>query len=115
MQPNRASRGLDKRESVMLRATIWAGHGPPTEHRVRNLSLSGAGIDHNGQLRRGDQVELAIGQAPHVYATVMWIDGDSAGVRFHRPIDLARARKHRLAGHVAHTGWMGQMNDAYRR
>ncbi|MCW3848423.1 PilZ domain-containing protein [Sphingomonas sp. LB-2] len=114
MEPQRASR-LDKRESVMMRAQIWVpGARAPSDCRVRNLSLSGACIISPGRLRRGDAIRASIGHVEDVDAEVMWVTADAAGIRFEDPIDLAAARRSRSAG-VAQAGWIGGMNDFYRR
>jgi len=114
MQPG-ASRNSDKRESVMLRAMVWtASARTPSEHRIRNLSLSGACILHSGKLTRGDRIRVTIGQAHDLDAVVMWVAEGAAGIRFEEPIDLAAARRSRSAG-IAQAGWIGGMRDVYRR
>ena len=115
MDPLRISRSSEKRESVMMRAQVWMpGARTPTDHRVRNLSLSGACIVQPGWLKRGDPIRVTVGYVHDVDAMVMWVAGDRAGIRFERPIDLAAARRSRSAG-MAQSGWMDGMNDAYRR
>ncbi|MDF7774323.1 PilZ domain-containing protein [Sphingomonas sp. AOB5] len=112
----RISRNRDKRESVMLRATVWSpGARVPSEHRLRNLSISGAGISHDGRLRRGDELRVSIGQVVDVPAIVMWVTPDAAGIRFGYPIDVAAARKRGTSYMPAQSGWVGTMNDAYRK
>jgi hypothetical protein len=114
MQPS-ISRSSEKRESVMMRAQVWMpGARTPTDHRIRNLSPSGACIGTPGWLKRGDPIRVTIGHVFDVDATVMWVAEGQAGIRFDRPIDMAAARRSRSAG-VAAVGWMGGMNDAYRR
>ena len=109
------SRNSDKRESVMMRAQVWMpGARTPSEHRIRNLSISGACMSQPGWLQRGDAIRVTIGHVHDVDATVMWVAEGFAGIRFERPIDLAAARRSRSAG-VAQSGWMGEINDFYRR
>jgi hypothetical protein len=116
MPEPRITRNQDKRESVMMRAVVWSpGARIPTEHRIRNLSISGAALSHQGQLRRGDDLRVSIGQALDVPALVMWATPDSAGFRFDYPIDLAAARKRGASYMPAQSGWVGQMSDAYRK
>ena len=99
----------------MMRAQVWMpGARTPSDHRIRNLSLSGACIGQPAWLKRGDTIRVTMGHVHDVDATVMWIAGDQAGIRFVHPIDLAAARRSRSAG-VVQAGWMGGMNDAYRR
>lgn len=109
------SRNAEKRESVMMRAQIWMpGARTPTDHRIRNLSPSGACMMQPGWLKRGDSIRISVGHVHDVDATVMWVQGEQAGIKFDRPIDLAAARRPSGAG-VARTGWVGGMNDFYRR
>ena len=115
MQQPSISRSGEKRESVMMRAQVWMpGARTPTDHRIRNLSLSGACITVPAWLKRGDAIRVTVGHVHDVDATVMWVAGDQAGIRFDRPIDLAAARRARGPG-VAQGGWMGEINDFYRR
>ncbi|NML04544.1 PilZ domain-containing protein [Sphingomonas sp. G-3-2-10] len=116
MPEARINRNQDKRESVMMRAVVWSpGARLPTEHRIRNLSISGACLSHQGQLRRGDDLRVSIGQALDVPAIVMWATPDAAGIRFDYPMDLAAARRRGASHMPARTGWVGDMNDAYRK
>lgn len=115
MEAQRISRSGEKRESVMMRAQVWMpGARTPTDHRIRNLSLSGACMVGTGWLKPGDRIRITVGHVHDIDAKVMWVAGDSAGIRFDRPIDLAAARRPRGPG-VAQTGWMGGMDDFYRR
>lgn len=114
MQPS-INRSSEKRESVMMRASVWMpGARTPTDHRIRNLSPSGACIGDPAWLKRGDHIRVTVGHVHDVDATVMWVMDGLAGIRFDRPIDLAAARRTRSVG-VAQTGWMGEINDFYRR
>ena len=114
MQPS-INRSSEKRESVMMRASVWMpGARTPTDHRIRNLSPSGACIGDPAWLKRGDHIRVTVGHVHDVDATVMWVMDGLAGIRFDHPIDLAAARRTRSAG-VAQAGWMGDINDFYRR
>lgn len=109
------SRNNDKRESVMMRALVWMpGARTPTEHRIRNLSISGACMVQPAWLKRGDTVRITIGHVHDVDAEVMWVANGTAGIRFDRPIDLAAARRSSGPG-IVQSGWMGEINDFYRR
>jgi hypothetical protein len=57
--------------------------------RLRNISETGAMIECNAPLHVGAEPLLEIGQDVSLFATVVWIVGDSAGLRFHQPFDLA--------------------------
>lgn len=116
MPEPRITRNPDKRESVMMRAVVWSpGARLPTGHRVRNLSISGACLSHQGQLRRGDDLRVSIGHALDVPAIVMWVTPDAAGIRFDYPMDLAAARRRGASHMPARSGWVGDMSDAYRK
>jgi len=78
---------------------IWSGlihHDyQSTPVRLRNISMTGAMIECSAPLRAGVELLLDLGEAGQVFATVAWLVGDSAGLRFSKPFDLtqlARAR-----------------------
>lgn len=115
MEQDRISRSGEKRESVMMRAEVWMpGARTPTDHRIRNLSPSGACLVQPGWLKRGDSIRVTVGHVHDVDAEVMWIADGQAGIKFDRSIDLTAARRPRGAG-VASSGWVGGMSDFYRR
>ena len=106
----------DKRSSVILKALVQSSGEPTgTERRVRNLSSRGACVDHAGELSAGETVVLFMGEVADAVAHVMWATDRLAGLRFDREVDLESARKHRPAGSVLRSGWMANMNHAYRR
>jgi len=114
MEPS-ISRSGEKRESVMMRALVWMpGARMPSEHRIRNLSPSGACMAQPAWLKRGDTIRITIGHVHDADAEVMWVVQGAAGIRFERPINLAAARRASSPG-VVQAGWMGGMNDFYRR
>lgn len=90
--------------------------GAPTIHRVVNLSQTGACIAQARDLSRGDRVEIAIGQAEPVAAQVVRIDGDQAGLRFERAIDLDAARRRRSSDFVPRigAGWLADRERVFR-
>lgn len=104
-----------KRSSVILKALVRCVAVPSgVERRVRNLSASGACIDHAGELGIGDALVLVMGEVPDLAAHVAWTTERLAGVRFEREIDLDAAKAHRTAAPVLRSGWMADMNHAYR-
>jgi hypothetical protein len=105
-----------KRHSVILKALLRSERAPGgTEHRVRNLSASGACIDHAGDLRAGDAVTVLIGEVTDLLASVAWTTDRLAGIRFERAIDLEAARRRRAEAPALKSGWMADMNHAYRK
>jgi hypothetical protein len=109
--PNR-----DKRSSVILKANVQSSGNPAgTERRVRNLSSHGACVDHDGELSAGENVVLFMGEVEDAVAEVMWATERLAGLRFERQVDLEAARRHRPAASNLRSGWMANMNHAYRR
>lgn len=78
---------------------IWSGvihHDyQSTPVRLRNISETGAMIECNAPLRAGSEPLLDLGEAGSVTATVTWVVGDSAGLRFHAPFDLTRLARSR--------------------
>lgn len=102
----------EKRSGVIIRAAIDLG-SRRVERRVRNLSLSGACIDQEGELTAGQHIRLSMGRLDDLTAEVMWVKDRLAGLKFDRPIDLEAARASRGAG-LAKAGWMTDINHAYR-
>jgi len=105
----------EKRSSVIVRAIVTPPGGRPVERRVRNLSRSGACIEHEGELTNGMVVALHMGTIDDLDGRVMWVTERLAGLHFSQPVDLEQARKPRGIGTAPQTGWMAQINDAYRR
>jgi len=63
--------------------------------RLRNISSSGALVESEHPPRLGSEPLLELGEAGSFFATVSWVVGDQAGLKFHQPFDmtqLARAR-----------------------
>jgi hypothetical protein len=63
--------------------------------RLRNISETGAMVECNAPLHVGAEPLLELGEGVSIFASVAWIVGDSAGLKFHQPFDLtllARAR-----------------------
>jgi len=103
MQPSSISRSGEKRESVMMRAQVWMpGARTPSDHRIRNLSLSGACIGQPAWLKRGDTIRVTMGHVHDVDATVMWIAGDSCTRSTSPPRAAAGAR-----ASSRRAGWAG--------
>ena len=106
----------DKRNSVILKVLVRSARAPAgVERRVRNLSASGACIDHAGDLSAGEVVTLMLGQTGETAAHIAWATERLAGVRFERDIDFEAAKKQRTAAPSLKSGWMADMNHAYRK
>jgi hypothetical protein len=113
---DQAERTRAKRSSVILKALVQSASAPAgVERRVRNLSNTGACVDHAGELSAGETVVLFMGEVADAVAHVMWATDRLAGLRFERDVDLEDARKHRTAAPTLRSGWMANMNHAYRR
>ncbi len=73
---------------------IWSGEihhdYQSTPVRLRNISATGAMIECSIPLHVGIEPLLDLGEAGSVFGTVTWVVGDSAGLRFHEPFDLAQ-------------------------
>lgn len=102
-----------KRESVFRNATITpAGSDHEIACRVRNISETGAGVSHKGELRSGMKLRVAIGKLPAVDATVAWATAAQAGITFDGAI---RDEEPADAGPQPRAGWLAGMNDAYQK
>ena len=83
---------------------VWSGllhhDHQSTPVRLRNISASGTQIECYEMLTVGSEPQLELGPDVSISATVAWVLGDQAGLRFNSPFDLhdlARSRP-RLAG-----------------
>lgn len=96
MQQPADSAGLKpraRRESVFLSAEIMVfGSADITVHRVRNVSTTGVCVDKATALRKGQTVLITVGNLSAVGATVVWVEGGLAGLKFAQQIDPAAAR-----------------------
>lgn len=81
------------RHQVLLGAEISQfGGEPPTKHRIKDLSVSGARVDRATRLKPGSTVIVSVGILEAVGATVIWVKDGAAGLKFAEPIDLDEAR-----------------------
>jgi hypothetical protein len=120
------------RASVMLSAKLeHFGGGEPSTHRVRDLSKGGIRIDQAAELRQGATVLISVGSLEAIAATVVWVEGGSAGLAFAQQINPDAARKKggvasssvapvhvRATGSAApvpRAGWIGDLQNPYRR
>ncbi len=101
-----------KRSGVIIRADVQVD-GRRKERRVRNLSLTGACLDHEGELAKGQRLQVSMGRLQELTAEVMWATDKLVGIRFDEEIDMDAARAPRGAG-KAQAGWMTDINHAYR-
>jgi hypothetical protein len=73
---------------------IWSGvlHYDFASHpiRLRNISSTGAMIECQAPLHVGAEPLLELGGEVQASAMVTWVAGDTAGLRFTRPFELAR-------------------------
>jgi PilZ domain len=125
----------EPRQHVMLGARISGfGGGAPTQHRIRDLSSGGARVDQAGALRVGATVLVSVGILEEIGATVVWVEGDVAGLRFAQNIDPDAARSKTIVStsasaakglgatkpgphgvRTAGTGWVANLADPYRK
>lgn len=82
----------DENRSGRRHPLIWSGmihHDfQSIPCRLRNISDTGAMIECGAPLRAGAEPMLELGDAIHLDATVAWVAGDTAGLRFAKPFDL---------------------------
>ncbi len=82
----------DEHRSYRRHPLIWSGlihHDfQSTPCRLRNLSETGAMIECSAPLRVGAEPMLELGEVIQLGATVAWVAGDTAGLRFNEPFDL---------------------------
>jgi hypothetical protein len=99
------ARPRETRESVFLSAVVTGfGQSAPTTHRARNVSTNGVCVDRAETLKRGQTVVVDIGMLEAVGATVRWVNGTLAGLKFAHPIPIDAAKTRPKPAHVQH-GW----------
>lgn len=104
-----------RRSSVILYADIATPRATAVSCRVRNLSATGACVDNAAGLVEGDRVRVAMGVLAPLDARVIWAKPTLAGLRFASEVDLAAARAPRKTGQTVAAGWIGRLDDPYRR
>ncbi len=105
----------EKRNSVIVRALVTTPDGREWERRVRNLSDRGACVEHDGELQAGTTIVLRMGAICDLDATVRWVSGRLAGLRFAETVNLDEARKPRGTAVQPKAGWIVDIKHAYRR
>lgn len=103
------NRRQEDRCGVTVRATV---HGPGDQRfdgRLRNISPTGACVEHRGHLLPGDEIALEMGNPAPQPAKVMWASERLAGVSFigsasRRKADVGRPGERRMVGLVLVAG-----------
>lgn len=104
------------RDTVFMVARVaGAPSGDPQRFLVRNLSATGACIAEPAGLEKFKRLVVEIGQLSGVPAEVAWARGGFAGIRFLSPIDVARARRHKIAEGGVKTGWLSDTRRPFQR
>lgn len=100
-----AAKPRETRESVFLSALVTGfGQASPTTHRARNVSPNGVCVDGAATLKRGQTVVVDVGMLEAVGATVRWVDGALAGLKFAHPINIDAAKTRPKPEHIRQ-GW----------
>jgi hypothetical protein len=84
----------ERRHPLIWTATIHHDY-QTTPVRLRNISGTGALIECEAPLRVGAEPLLDFGESGTVFATVTWVVGDQAGLRFKEPFDLSQLARTR--------------------
>ena len=92
----------DRRHPLIWSGSIYYNHDN-TPVRLRNISPVGALIECAAPLHVDGEPLLDLGEAGSVFATISWVAGDQAGLRFKEPFDLAGLARARPA--VAPAKW----------
>lgn len=79
---------LESRSNIFVMAALYTGNRAPAPVRIRNLSRTGALVEANVLPSPGAQVRLARANLA-TPATVMWVEGSKAGLRFTSPIAVS--------------------------
>jgi hypothetical protein len=103
------NRRQEDRCGVTIRAIV---HGPGTQRfdgRLRNISPTGACVEHSGRLLPGDEIALEMGKPVPQPAKVVWASDRLAGISFleqtgRRQSDRGRPGERRMIGLVLAAG-----------
>lgn len=79
---------LEMRSNIFVMAALHSDGRQASPVRVRNLSRTGALVESNLLPSAGTQVRLSRASL-ETLATIMWVDGSKAGLRFRSPIAVA--------------------------
>ena len=97
-EPIQKSEPADDKRRERRHPLIWRGtlhHDyQSTPVRLRNISSTGAQIESEAMLVVGSEPTFEIGDTS-VVATVSWVVGDHAGLKFNQPFDLAQLARAR--------------------
>lgn len=89
-----ASLNEDEQRGGRRHPLIWSGvihHDyQSTPVRLRNISETGAMIECHAPLRAGAEPLLELGEGVQAFTKVAWVVGDTAGLAFDKPFDLAQ-------------------------
>lgn len=78
----------EKRHPLIWKGEIHFAHDS-NPVRLRNVSSGGALVDVAVDYPLGAEVMLDLGGAGQFFATVQWVCGDQAGLKFARPFEIA--------------------------
>ncbi len=103
------NRRQEDRCGVTVRAVV---HGPGDQRfdgRVRNISPTGACVEHSGHLLPGDEIALEMGNPARQPAKVIWASDRLAGISFVEPAgrrksDSGNPGERRMVGLVLAAG-----------
>ncbi len=103
------NRRQEDRCGVTIRAVV---HGPGEqrfEGRLRNISPTGACVEHSGHLLPGDEIALEMGKPSAQPAKVIWASDRLAGISFIEPTgrrksDAGNPGERRMVGLVLAAG-----------
>jgi len=103
-----------KRESVFRNALVTVDDIPsPIECRVRNVSETGVGVSHKGELSGGMRVRVSISKLPEKDAKVAWATDTQAGISFSES-PVATNVKFDDGPNVG-AGWLVDLDNPYKR
>jgi PilZ domain-containing protein len=101
-QPNIEEQRLERRNPLIRMGTVHYDY-QSTPARLRNISSAGATIETSAGLAQGAEPLLDLGEAGSVFGTVVWLNGERAGLRFNQPFDLSQLPKARA--HPVPASW----------
>jgi hypothetical protein len=101
-RPMTEEQRLERRTPLIRMGTVHYDY-QSTPARLRNISSTGATIETSAALAQDAEPLLDLGEAGSVFGTVVWKDGDRAGLRFNQPFDLSQLPK--AHSHSSSASW----------
>lgn len=84
-----SDRRSEPRQTLILRVGLLAHERRTTYCLVKNISTAGAQVKLYGQIAKGTEIDLKVGDEDGLAGRIAWVKDAAAGIEFHSPVDAA--------------------------